>query len=234
MQPIQLLAVLGRGIQQIKEGAGWTLTEDLEVCDEKLEHLPVRIPADDANLHCLIGGGELNLLAGIVLCCGQDSESLTTAVCAYGARSAYLRKVNGPSESEVMSTLLKEMQRPGVKLDIPVWSSDHVVLDERGMSGTNREVQNVFELAVQRGLTSVGIVTVAVQYARAVLMAQRYLQNPRFAHITLQCYISEDILLRHDPKRFEQRIKALHGSNAFMRSMFYEQRGINCLLAGNY
>ena len=81
MQPIELLAILGRGIQQIEEDKGWTLTEDLEVCDEKGGHLAVRVPSDDNNPYCLIGGGELNLRAGIILC-REQSDSLHTVVCA--------------------------------------------------------------------------------------------------------------------------------------------------------
>lgn len=232
MQPIQLLAILGRGIQQIEEGKGWTLTENLEVCDDKGGHLPVRVPANDANPYCLIGGGELNLRAGIILC-REHFESLRTVVCAYGARSSYLVALNGPSESEVMSARLEQLLTPGEEPEVIVWPHDRVASDERGRSGTGREIQNVFELAVERGFTSVGVVTVFVHYARALLMAQRHLMNPEFAHLTLQCYVSEELLLAYD-SGFSRMFRDMHGSRAFMRSLFYEQRGINCLLAGNY
>lgn len=229
---MKLLAILGRGIQQLKEGEGWTLTENLEVCDEKGGHLPVRVPVDDTNPLCLIGGGELNLRAGVVLC-REHSDSLQTVVCAYGARSAYLASINGPSESEVMSARLEQLLTPGKEPEVAVWPRERIASDERGKAGTGRELQNVLELAMERGFTSVGIVTVFVHYARALLMAQRHLMNPKFARLTLQCYISEELLLAYD-LGFSQMLRDMHGSRAFMRSCFLEQRGINCLLAGNY
>ncbi len=233
MQPIELLAILGRGIQQIVADEGWTLTDNLEMCDEKGAHLPVRIPADDANPYCLIGGGELNLRAGVVLC-REYVSSLKAVVCAYGARSEYLARVGGPSESEIMSARLEQLLTPAQEPNVVVWPRDHIAQDERGKSGSGREIQNVFELAVERGWKTVGLVTIAVHYARALLMAQRHLMNPRFAHLTLQCYVSEELLLAHDLAFFGPLVREMHGSKAFMRSFFLEQRGINCLIAGNY
>lgn len=229
MQTIELLAILGRGIRQ-KESGSWTPTRDLEMYDENFAPIVKLLPADDADPNCLIGGGELNLLAGRELC-RQHTQTLEMIVCAYGARSPYLVSTNGPSESEVMSEQLKRLVSNAASPEIVIWRCRRIA---EGNSNTNREIQNVFELAAERGLKDVGIVTVAVHYARSLLMAQRHLINPSFAHLKIQFFVSEDILLRLDPARFGERIRKMHGSQAFMRTLFFEQRGINCLLAGNY
>ncbi len=68
-----MVAILGRGIQRLKESdpndevLSYVLTEDLELCDKDSAHLPVRVPADDASPYCMVGGGEMNLGAGIEL-----------------------------------------------------------------------------------------------------------------------------------------------------------------------
>lgn len=104
---MELLAILGRGIQRETDGpwVPWVLTEDLEVCDERGAHLSVRVPANDGHPFCVIGGGEFNLLAGLKLCENYHIE-VKAVVCAYGGRSAYLQAIDAPSESEIMSETL--------------------------------------------------------------------------------------------------------------------------------
>ncbi len=79
-----MVAILGRGIQRLFENGPWALTEDLEVCDERSAHLPVRTPVNDESDFCMVGGGEMNLEAGIHLVHRYRPE---TVVCAYGGRS---------------------------------------------------------------------------------------------------------------------------------------------------
>ncbi len=82
-----LIAILGRGIQRVGSGGSWEVTEDLEVCAPDRTHLPDRVPADDQNPCCLVGGGELNLLAGLEL---HRRIGAIVAVCAYSHRAPYL------------------------------------------------------------------------------------------------------------------------------------------------
>lgn len=232
---MQLLAILGRGIQQLEPGGPWTLTQNLEVYDEKGGHLAIRRPIDDENPYCLIGGAGLNFRAGILLCRLHET-TLKVVIAAYGERSPYLKSVSGPSESEVTSDMLTRYFREQnlVHPEIVVWPQERTA---EGLSNTNREIQNVFDLAVERGLTEVGLVTVLAHYPRALLMAQRHLMNPKFGHLKLQCFMSEQVLLSgHNSFRSDdwEDIRRMHGSKAFMRTLFYEQRGINCLLVGNY
>ncbi len=232
---MQLLAILGRGVQQLESGGPWVLTQNLEVCDVNGAHLAIRKPIDDQDPHCLIGGGELNFRAGILLC-RLYASSLKAVVCAYGHRSPYLASINAPSESEVMSEKLiyffHETGHSHPK--IVVWPRERIV---EGRSNTNREIQNAFELAVEMGFTEVGIVTVSVHYARSLLIAHRHLMKPGFSHLKLQCFVSENVILAETNSfrsNEEEDMSRMHGSQAFMRTLFYEQRGINCLLAGNY
>ena len=99
-----LLAILGRGIQHPSpESTVWELTPDIELCDEKGAHLPFRAPENDDDPRSIIGGGQLNVLAGTILI---DRLRPTLVVCAYGARSKYLNSIGAPSESEIMTSLL--------------------------------------------------------------------------------------------------------------------------------
>lgn len=228
---MELLAILGRGIQRECEDGSWVLTEDLEMCDEKGAHLSVRVPPDDDNPHCLIGGGKMNVEAGSIFIRNKSKPKLT--VCAWGMRSPYLISVDGPTESEVMTDYLRSsLVKPDSFSRFEVWPRQRTTPPP---SNTNRELQNIFELAVERGFTKVGIVTVQVHYARTLLMAQRHLVKPEFAHLKLQFYASEAVLLaKNSYVSYGPRVRRMYGSRAFMRTMFYEQRGINALLAGNY
>ena len=229
MQPIELLAILGRGLKEQDEN--WFLTRDLEMGNELGMYAKERLPIDEASPYFLIGGGMLNLCAGAELC-RQHAETLRAVVCAYGERAPYLVAVNGPSESEITSDYLKLQFPAAGGPEIIVWPRERVT--DTGSSNTDQELINIFRLAVERGYKGVGFVTVLVHYARALLMASRHLAEPEFAHLTLQAYVSEDILLRHNPREFGPRVRALHNSPAFMRMMFLEQRGTNALLSGTY
>ncbi len=226
-QTIELLAVLGRGLKE--QNGKWFLTRDLERGNEQGMYCADNTPIDDTDPHCLIGGGELNLFAGHKLC-RQYAETLKLMVCAYGARAPYLISADGPSESEIMTRRLFELNPLGPLPEVAIWPHDRLA---DGRSNTDRELFNIFELAVERGYKSVGIVTISIHYARSLLMAQRHLQNQKLSHLILQFFVSEDVLLRYD-KKWEERVRKMNGSKAFIRSLFLEQRGINALLAGTY
>ncbi|MEK9180428.1 MAG: hypothetical protein AAB897_03380 [Patescibacteria group bacterium] len=231
-----ILAVLGRGIQQNEPGGQWHLTGDIEVCDEKFAHLPVRVPENDDDPHSIVGGGHLNLFAGIQLSRSLNPE---VVVCAFGFRSNYLKSVNAPSESQVMSDefeVLRGKQNYGPTLHIfredgGGWS--HVA--DRP-SNTNQEIDNIFYWALNRDIYNVAIVTVTVHAARSLLMAQRHLSSgkPGYDKINLQFYASENVLLEANPQTWSARCQKLLGSRSFQRNFQLEQRGINALLSGKY
>ncbi len=225
------MAILGRGIRQTEKGV-WVPTGDLEMYGENFAPIAKQQSSDDAQPNCFVGGGTLNLLAGAALC-QTHQKTLKTVVCAFGGRSSYLVNVDGPSESEVMSdTLRKLMPEATTHPELVVWQRG--CRAEGDKTNTYQELINVFSLAVKRGDKEVGIVTVFVHYARVLLMASQCLRNPPFDRLKLQCFVSEKILLRNDPSSYQSRVRILHSSRAFMRTVFFEQRGINCLLAGNY
>lgn len=187
-------------------------------------------PVDENSENCLIGGGELNVLAGATLI-RHDITLPTTVVCAYGGRSRYLTEIPGaPSEAEIMTFSLAAYFPWKCPATI-VWPRDHQATS--GKTNTDQELANIFKLAVARGYEHVGVVTVFVHYARTILMASRHLLKPAFAHLKLQCFVSEQILIEHT-WGVNERIRDMHASQAFTRTLFYEQRGINALLAGKY
>lgn len=229
MQPIELLAILGRGMK--KTGEEWFPTRDWEIGNQSGMYEIARLPINDDDPNCLVGGGELNILAGAELC-RQHADTLKAVVCAYGGRAPYVVAANGPSESEVMSSSLRWCIPETLRTAIIKWPRDRTADNNR--SNTDQEIINIFRLAVEQKYRTVGLVTVAVHYPRSLLMAVRHLAKPEFNHLVLQAYVSEEVLTSVDPVAHGIRVRALHWSQAFMRMMFLEQRGINALLAGTY
>ncbi len=215
---LQILAIHGRGVQQLYENGPWALTEDLELCDKDGAHLSVRKPADDDNPLCMVGGGELNLLAGVEV---YKREGANIVVCAYGDRSNYLKSIDAPSESMVMSDHFIEATHRSVSSKI--WTKE---MSLPGPSNTNRELQNIFEFAVANSYTEIGIVTVDVHMPRTMVMAQRHLAKPEFRHLNARFFVSEQVLVEANPTLYGPRREALRHSKSFTRNWEREQLGI--------
>jgi len=219
-----LIAIMGRGIQRLPDSS-WTVTEDLEVCAENSAHLVDRVLADDENPCCLVGGGELNLLAGIQL---HKSGLGNIIVCAYGDRSEYLKSIDAPSESMVMSDLfLKYCPNAPVK----VWTKG---MSMPGPSNTNRELQNIFELAVEEEIDKVAVVTIDLHMPRTLVIAQRHLAKREFQRLNARFFISEQVLVEADPKTYNVRRETLRRSKAMERNWAREQLGIFRVITNAY
>ncbi|HTY39755.1 MAG TPA: hypothetical protein VMC43_01535 [Candidatus Paceibacterota bacterium] len=239
---MDLLAIMGRGIQMLgpndpKRIESYVLTEDLEICDEMWGHLAIRIPADDRDPHCVVGGGDLNFAAGFELICKYHPKMV---VCAYGDRSTYLKSVDGPSESEVMSEML---QREFDRLDaFPVaWEFPKVVVWPRtrvfqGASNTKQEIVNILDLALEHGLTDIGIVTVGVHVPRtAAFVARNVSGEKKYRDLNATCFESEAVMLASIGGHvWTEHIKAIRNSQAFARTAANEARGTLAFLQGKY
>jgi hypothetical protein len=224
-----LLVILGRGIQKTSAGE-WRPTEDLEMAaDAHGTHRPERIPPDDNNPLCRIGGGELNLLAGIELYRQLDPQ---VAVCAYGDRPAYLRNINAPNENEIMTNLFAtQCQTLGL---IPRCGRWKLTADEI-TPNTRRELENCFELALQRGIKQIITVTVLVHAWRLSLLVQELRgTHPEFKDCTVTVVTSEAVLLAANPRNYGARIRRMHSSKSFMRTIEMEAAGVNAILHGTY
>ncbi len=219
-----VLAIHGRGVQRLYENGPWVLTEDLELCDKDSAHLPVRRPADDNNPLCMVGGGELNLLAGVEV---YKKEGAKIVVCAYGDRSNYLKSIDAPSESMVMSDCFMEETQRSAK----VWTKE---MSLPGPSNTNRELQNIFEFAVANRYTTIGIITVDVHMPRTMVMAQRHLAKPEFRHLNVRFFVSEQVLVEANPALYGPRREALRHSKSFARNWEREQLGILKTITNSY
>ena len=135
-----LLAILGRGIQRVN--GKWELTEDLEVCAPTGAPLVDHQPVDDKNPHCLVGGGELNLLAGVEL---HRRHCAQIIVCAYGNKSPYLLETDAPSESEIMPQELHRLISLN-SLPMPtimVWPRNKVVAGRNNCCGASAANDNL-------------------------------------------------------------------------------------------
>jgi hypothetical protein len=154
-----------------------------------------RLPENDSSPNCFIGGAELNVEAGAILC---EKEKPKLVVCAYGGQSLYLTAVpNSPSDSEVLSGCLTKLLQPPLP-PIAIWPRGRVAKSDK--TNTDAELQNIFELAVEKNLTTVGIVTVFVHLMRTVAMAEAHLKNPAWKHLRLQFFASEDVLYWYNPE----------------------------------
>ncbi|GEM_PF-1077200 len=216
-----MIAILGRGIQWLSEDGPWVLTEDLEVCDERFAHLPVRVPVDDENPFCMVGGGEMNFLAGVELI--RKYRPLVT-VCAYGARSDYLELINAPSESEVMSQelmhqLIVEFDKLASSPRLPelvIWERDRKLLVP---SNTRQELLNVFDLALERGLKRIALVAIGVHIPRTATYVAKHLSvYEKYRELSPIVFESEEVLLAADREKYGPRVGALRNSKAFARN----------------
>lgn len=227
-----LLAILGRGIQRIDANSpiedvhSWHLTEDLEVCDERSAHLPVRVPDDDNNPYCMVGGGFLNLQAGVLL---ARAHQIRTVVCAYGDRSDYLKSINGPSESEVMSEVLGLHLRD---VDIVVWPRTRSLPIP---SNTGQELKNIFDLALDRELTSIVAVTVGVHVPRTATYVSKHISvHKKYEHLSVTVLESEEVLLRYLGEHQRSRVETLRNSKSFARNWEREAVGISKIVRDVY
>lgn len=227
-----VLAILGRGIQKITPHGGWVLTEDLEMYGENGGHLIVREPVDDKSTRCLIGGGELNLLAGLELFIREGAK---TVVYAYGHRATYLREIDGPTESEVMSRrfaeLLEKEHHGWREPRIVIWPRDR---DVPGPSNTRAELENILELARENRGSEIAIVSVAVHLPRAMVFAEKHQEKPAFRDQSLDFFSSEEILLEADAAKYAPRVLNIYASEAMRRTAEREAQGVQDFLAGKY
>ncbi|MDO8512475.1 MAG: hypothetical protein Q7S57_04335 [bacterium] len=233
----EMIAILGRGIQRLSEDDSWALTEDLEVCDEQSAHLPVRVPVDDDNPLCMVGGGEMNLLAGIELIYRYKP---TVVVCAYGSRMSYLESIDASSESEVMSRELAIKILPRLNF----WASGTaympvVIAWERhrklSASNTCQELLNVFDLALEHGFRRIGFVTVGVHIARTGTYVAKHLSvYEKYRVLSPVVFESEEVLLTTDREKYGPRVEVLRNSKSFARNWEREAAGISKIIRGVY
>lgn len=234
---MEILAILGRGIQKLHESdpnpevRSWQLTEDLEICTDLGAHLPVRVPADDQHPYCLVGGGQMNLEAGKALI-RQHAPQIV--VCAFGDRSAYLKKAKGPSESEVMTEALHRSfgdDQVAREPELVVW---HRTRSTDLASNTRQEILNIFDLAIERGLTRIGFVTVGVHVPRTATFITKHIStHPKYQHLSPVMFESEEVLLGSSNK-WKPRVDALRNSQAFSRNLANEFKGTLAALIGRY
>jgi hypothetical protein len=225
----QLIAILGRGIQQLFKDGPWVLTEDLETCDERSAHLPVRAPVNDEDPHCLIGGGEMNLAAGA---CLVEKYRPLIAVCAYGGRSAYLESINAPSESEVMSTELRRALRANARTNIIVWNRDRQLPVP---ANTRQELLNIFDLAVEYKVPKIALVTVGVHVPRTAAYVAKHLSvYPQYRELSPVVLESEEVLLGLSRNHYAPCVEVMRNSKAFARNWAREADGISKIIRDVY
>ena len=229
----EMIAILGRGIQRESENGLWFPSEDLVVSDERSAHVSVKIPVDDDNPLCMVGGAELNLLAGITL---MNMYLPLIVVCAYGARMPYLESIDAPSESEVVSKqLLMSFGNCGPADNRP----PEVIIWERKRksmaSNTRQELLNIFDLALERGLSRIALVTVGVHVARTgVYIAKHLSVYEKYRRLSPVVLESEEILLAVDRRKYGFRVEALRNSKSFARNWEREAIGISKIVRDVY
>lgn len=229
-----IVAILGRGIQRAFKGGPWVLTEDLELCDKDSAHLPVHAEADDDSPFCMIGGGEMNLLAGFYLACKFKPAVM---VCAHGGRSKYLESIGAPSESEVMTgylgTLLSTVKHDPIgEFEIVIWPRERQLPVP---ANTRQELLNIFDLALDRGLSRIAIVTVGVHVPRTATYIAKHLSvYPQYRELNPVLLESEEVLLDTDREKYAARVETMRASKAFARNWAREADGIQKIVRDVY
>ena len=221
-----------------KSVESYFLTPDLEVCDDHSAHYPVRPDCEeeddmDSFPHCFVGGGELNMAAGIEL---VKNHKPSTVVCAYGARSGYLAdpSVDGPSESEVMTHLLLRQMHEEAG-EIITWPRDKPSPSGKP-AHTGTEIGNILELALEDNCHTVAIVTVGVHVPRAALYLANYMSRDKqlAEKLMVTMFHSEEVLLAADYHRWAPRVAALRNSQAFKRNWAREADGMQKIVRDVY
>ena len=226
---MELLAIFGRGIQKSDDVSLWGVTEDFEVLADDGAHHVIRKPVDDSNPNCVIGGGELNLLAGVEL---KKRYSPPYIVCAYAHRALYLKKADSPSESQVMSReFLRKCKERGLpKPNLVVWPTKD---DRDGVSNLRTEVINILEFALQHSCSVIGMVSVFVKLPRIAVFVDEELQKlDAKKKLVVRLFASELVLLEADSRAYAERVLNVLSSDAFRRNVAREKKGTSDLLAG--
>lgn len=234
-----IVAILGRGSQRlketdpVKETSSYAPTENLELCDKDSAHLHVRAPMDDESPFCMIGGGWMNLLAGAYLIKQYHPKIV---VCAHGDRSAYLKSIDGPSESEVMHYHLQQilsclpMQDPNP--EFLVWPRTRTA---PGNANTRQELLNIFDLALERGLPRIALVTVGVHVPRTATYIAKHLSvYEQYRALSPVLFESEEILLHADRERHNAEVEVMRKSESFARNWQREADGIQKIIRDVY
>jgi hypothetical protein len=229
---------MGRGIQRtrkedpIGDVRSWDLTEDMEMCDNDFAHLPVRATINDDDPHCLLGGGHLNLEAGLELIM-ERAPAVT--VCAYGARSFYLSSIRGPSESEVMELhLLRLLEGHSPKSHIITWERDRPT-PEGSRSNTMQEIRNVFELASEHGISDIVIFSLSMHLQRCRIFVKYWKSRlAKFASLSATCVASDILLAEKHPETHMKRVRVMWQSQACARTCALEEKGIADFFSGRY
>ena len=225
-----LLAVLGRGIQRLSKDGPWVLTEDLEVCDTNSAHLVDRVPVDDNDPYCMIGGGEANLLAGKLLM-GQCMPKVV--VCALGHKAAFLKPEDFPNESEVMGEQLRPYLPSGCEL--VTWERNRYP-SPWVPSNTRQEMLNVLDLALERGLSRIAFIAIGVHMPRAATYLSKHMTvyRDRYGDLSMVMLETEELLLSFDREKYSARVEAIRNSRAFARNWAREADGISKIVRDVY
>lgn len=235
-----LIAILGRGIQKDKKLVKkvkkeskkdpWVLTEDLEVCDKNSAHLVDRVPMDDSNPYCMIGGGEANLLAGKLL---MRQCMPKVVVCAYGHKAKYLEPEDFPNESGVMGEQLRPYLPSGCEL--VTWERNRYP-SPLVPSNTRQEMLNVLDLALERGLSRIAFIAIGVHMPRAATYLSKHMTvyRDRYRNLSTVMLETEELLLSFDREKYSARVEAIRNSRAFARNWVREADGISKIVRDVY
>jgi hypothetical protein len=185
---------------------------------------------DDPN--SVIGGGELNLAAGMML---YDELNPQAIVFAYGDNSPALAAKGFPSESSVVSQIFVEKikERWDETPNVIVFDSDDWKTEGKA-SGTFNEIRNILRLATRENVDEVVIVTILLHMTRAAGMLEQHLRDPGFTALRkkVRFEVTETVLLRTDPDNYAERIWEIFGSQSYLRNLQREANGLVALRKG--
>jgi len=233
IERLDLLAVLGRGIHLDPQSGRWFPSGDLVMWGRTKGYLgSIASPKEvkENSPYCFLGGGELNILAGVEI---YRQYGAKLVVCGYGDRAPYTKEADGPTESQIVSEAFVERgESENLFLpEIKIWTKDMTA----PRFNTHQELFNIFSLAVERGFTNVGLVTITSHLPRTIVFAKKHLDTvPEFADLRVKFFSAELVLAEADPAVYALRALKIFSSAAFKRNAGLEARGTEAFLAGRY
>ncbi len=236
MRKRTLLAVLGRGHMMEYPGGPFKPTRDFDNWvlggDPSTARPDVLAEKNDDDENSVIGGGELNLAAGLALYAELDPVAI---VFAYGDNSPALAAKGFPSESSVVSQIFLETANKKFGETPNVLVFDAGFWDTKGKaSGTFNEIRNILRLANHLEANEVVIVTILVHMTRAIAMLEKHLRDPEFTTLRskVRFEVTESVLLRVNPADYAERAWEIFGSKSYHRNLQRETNGLAALMKG--
>jgi len=117
-------------------------------------------------------------------------------------------------------------------LETVVWPASRSL---PGKSNTGQEIKNIFDLAIERNVETIGFVTVGVHTSRTwTYIGKCQSREEKYADLSVKLFDGEEILLKADYNKYASRIESLRKSESMKRNWPREATGMFKIIIDAY